>query len=170
MQVTAHWLPPGTGPRQTVDNAGSEVDRNKVVNLENFNSRNRGVFTYNHFIGNFRFLARARYYDDWVDADWSDDPTDRGPNGNRVHTRLATYPQDLCYSGTTICSTLRLPTPSPRSTPLSLAHMNVADENGPQDADNVGSGTVGSGNTYTDSTPYGYEGGMYYVRFRAQFD
>ncbi|MCH8264390.1 MAG: TonB-dependent receptor, partial [Proteobacteria bacterium] len=64
-----------------VDNAGSEVSRNRVVDLENFNPENRGVFTYNHFVGDFRFLARARYYDDWIDADWTGDPTPRGANG-----------------------------------------------------------------------------------------
>ena len=63
----------------TVDNAGAEVDRNKVVNLENRNPHNRGVFTYNHFLNDFRFLVRARYYDDWVAADWSDDRRLRAP-------------------------------------------------------------------------------------------
>jgi iron complex outermembrane receptor protein len=151
-----------------VDSAGSEVDRNKVVNLENFNARNRGVFTYNHFIGNFRFLARARYYDDWVDADWSGDPTDRGPNGNQ-YTLDCNYPQDLCYSGTTIFDLEAAYTFAEKYS-IIVGAQNVADENGPLDGENVGSGTIGSGNTYSDSTPYGYEGGFWYVRFRAEFD
>jgi len=41
-----------------VDNAGQEVNRNRVVGLENQNPQNRGVFTYNHFLNDFRFLAR----------------------------------------------------------------------------------------------------------------
>ena len=151
-----------------VDNAGSEVDRNKVVNLENYNSRNRGVFTYNHFIGDFRFLARARYYDDWVDADWSDDPTDRGPNGN-LYTLDCTYPQDLCYSGETLFDLEAAYTFAEKYS-IIVGAQNVLDESGPLDGENVGSGTIGSGNTYTDSTPFGYEGGFYYVRFRAEFE
>ena len=54
-----------------VDNAGQEVNRNRVVGLENQNPQNRGVFTYNHFLNDFRFLARLRTYDDWIDSGWS---------------------------------------------------------------------------------------------------
>ncbi|MDA9568338.1 hypothetical protein N9S37_03920, partial [Gammaproteobacteria bacterium] len=64
-----------------VDNAGQEVNRNRVVGLENQNPQNRGVFTYNHFLNDFRFLARLRTYDDWIDSGWSGDTTSRGPNG-----------------------------------------------------------------------------------------
>ena len=54
-----------------VDNAGQEVNRNRVVGLENQNPQNRGVFTYNHFLNDFRFLARLRTYDDWINSGWS---------------------------------------------------------------------------------------------------
>ena len=64
-----------------VDNAGQEVNRNRVVGLENQNPQNRGVFTYNHFLNDFRFLARLRTYDDWIDSSWSGDTTPRGPQG-----------------------------------------------------------------------------------------
>jgi hypothetical protein len=47
--------------------------------------------------------------------------------------------------------------------------QNVADENGPVDQNNL-DGTIGSGNTFDGSTPWGYEGGFYYVRFRAEFE
>ena len=47
--------------------------------------------------------------------------------------------------------------------------QNLFDEQGPVDIDNT-DGTIGSGNKYTDSTPWGFEGGFYYVRFRAEFD
>jgi iron complex outermembrane receptor protein len=152
-----------------VDSAGSEVDRNKVVNLENYNSRNRGVFTYNHFIGNFRFLARARYYDDWIEGDWSDDPTDRGPNGNNVTIDCgAGLYRDNCYSGTTLFDLEAAYTFADKYSFI-VGAQNVGDDNGPVDIDNL-DGTVGSGNTYTDSTPWGYEGGFYYVRFRAEFE
>lgn len=155
-----------------VDSAGSEVDRNKVVNLENRNPRNRGVFTYNHFINDFRFLVRARYYDDWVVADWSADPTDPGPDGTGYALTCSVPGQppfpDNCYSGTTIFDLEGAYTFADKYS-IIVGMQNVADEKGPLDIDNS-DGTVGSGNTYTGSTPYGYEGGFWYLRLRAEFD
>ena len=50
--------------------------RTVVVELENYNPENRGVFTINHMISDFRILFRASYYDDWVDANFSSDDPD----------------------------------------------------------------------------------------------
>jgi iron complex outermembrane receptor protein len=158
-----------------VDNAGTEVDRNKVVNLENRNPQHRGVFTYNHFINNFRFLARARYYDDWVVADWSADPTPAGPNGIG-YTLTCSVPgqpvngdfPDNCYDGEIIFDLEAAYTFADRYS-LIVGMQNVADEQGPTDIDNS-DGTIGSGNKYTDSNPWGFEGGFYYVRLRAEFE
>jgi iron complex outermembrane receptor protein len=152
-----------------VDSAGTEVDRNKVVSLENQNPHNRGVFTYNHFIGNFRFLGRARYYDDWVSSDWSGDTTDRGPDGTGY--TLSCVPtdfEDQCYSGEVIFDVEAAYTFADKYS-IIAGMQNVADEKGPVDQNNL-DGTIGSGNTYTGSNPWGYEGGFYYVRFRAEFD
>jgi len=158
-----------------VNSAGEEVDRNKVVNLEHRSPENRGVFTYNHYIGDFRFLLRARYYDDWVVADYGADPTPRGANG-AGYTLTCSVPgqpvngdfPDNCYGGATIFDAEAAYTFAERYS-IIVGMQNLADDQGPQDIDNS-DGTVGSGNKYTDSTPWGFEGGFYYVRFRAEFD
>ncbi len=151
----------------TVDSAGAEVDRNKVVSLENRNPQNRGVFTYNHFINNFRFLARASYYDDWVLSGFSSDPTPRGPSGtNYALDCVPLNVNDACYSGEVIFDVEAAYTFAERYSVI-LGMQNVADEKGPLDQDNLDGN--GSGTTYA-SNPWGYEGGFYYLRFRAEFD
>ena len=150
-----------------VDNAGSEVNRNKVANLENINPQNRGVFTYNHFIDDFRFMVRARFYDDWVEADFSGDATPRGPNGT-AYTFSCAPNQDACYSGETIFDVEAGYTFNDRYSVI-VGVANVLDEAGPLLNDNL-DGTIGSGNTYSDSIPWGFEGGFWYARFRAEFE
>ena len=159
----------------TVDNAGEEVDRNKVVNLEHRSPENRGVFTYNHFLNNWRFLVRARYYDDWVVADYGDDPTDPGSNGVG-YTLTCSVPgqpvngdfPDNCYSGQTVFDAEVAYTFAEKYTVV-LGAQNLFDDQGPEDIDNS-DGSIGSGNKYTDSTPWGFEGGFWYLRLRAEFD
>ena len=58
---------------------------------------------------------------------------------------------------------------NPERYSIMVGMQNILDEQGPIDIDNT-DGTIGSGNKYTDSTPWGFEGGFYYVRFRAEFD
>lgn len=151
-----------------VDNAGSEVARNRVVELENFNPENRGVFTYNHFVNNWRFLARASYYDDWIDGDWSGDPTDRGPLG--LGFTIDCTPglfRDNCYSGETIFDVEAAVTIADNYQ-IIIGANNVFDEEAPIDIDNL-DGTIGSGNTFAGSSPWGIEGAFYYARFRVDF-
>jgi hypothetical protein len=50
-----------------------------------------------------------------------------------------------------------------------LGANNILDEAGPLDQANL-DGTIGSGNTYEQGTPFGYEGGFYYARFRVELD
>jgi len=172
----ADWGDAGTGiltaawnwTKTDVDNAGSEVDRNKVLNLEERNPHNRGVFTYNHFWNDFRFLARARYYDDWIAADWSGDPTARGSNGTG-YTADCTFGlyRDNCYDGETIFDIEAAYTWNDNYTFIVGAN-NVFDEDAPIDIDNL-DGTIGSGNTFTGTSPWGLEGAFYYARFRVTF-
>lgn len=151
-----------------VDNAGSEVARNRVVELENFNPQNRGVFTYNHFIGDWRFLARASYYDDWIDGDWSGDPTARGPLGLgfTVDCTPGMF-RDNCYSGETIFDVEAAVTIADNYQ-IIIGANNVFDEDAPIDINNL-DGTIGSGNTFAGSSPWGIEGAFYYARFRVDF-
>ncbi|PCJ27986.1 MAG: TonB-dependent receptor [SAR86 cluster bacterium] len=151
-----------------VDNAGSEVSRNRVVDLEEFNPHNRGVFTYNHFLGDFRFLARLRTYDDWVDADWSGDPTARGANGTNYSLDCSSgLYRDNCYDGENIFDIEAAYTWNDNYTFI-VGAQNVFDEDGNIDIDNL-DGTIGSGNTYAGGTPWGIEGAFYYARVRVDF-
>ncbi|MDZ7667998.1 MAG: TonB-dependent receptor [Gammaproteobacteria bacterium] len=38
------------------------------MELENFNPEDRWVITANHYLGDWRFMVRASYYDEWVDS------------------------------------------------------------------------------------------------------
>ncbi len=151
-----------------VDSAGSEVDRNKVVNLEERNPHNRGVFTYNHFVNDWRFMARARYYDDWVAASWSGDTTPRGADGTG-YTLDCTFGafNDNCYSGETIFDAEAAYTFNDNYTVV-VGASNLFDQEAPIDIDNT-DGTIGSGNTYTGTAPWGFEGAFYYARLRIDF-
>jgi len=151
-----------------VDDAGEVVSRNRVVDLENFNPENRGVFTYNHFIGDFRFLARASYYDDWVVGDWTADPTARGADGTG-HTIDCTFGlfRDNCYDGEFIVDLEAAYTFNDSYT-FVIGANNAFDQDAPLDIDNL-DGTIGSGNLFTGSSPWGIEGAFYYARFRVDF-
>jgi iron complex outermembrane receptor protein len=151
-----------------VENAGSEVSRNRVLELENYNPENRGVFTYNHFYNDFRFLARASYYDDWTVGDWSGDPTVRGPKGTNYALDCgAGLFRDNCYNGETIFDVEAAYTWNDHYT-FVLGANNVFDQEAPKDIDNS-DGTFDSGNTYTGSSPWGVEGAFYYARVRVDF-
>ncbi|MBT8080231.1 MAG: TonB-dependent receptor, partial [Gammaproteobacteria bacterium] len=157
-----------------VDNAGEEVDRNRVVDLENFNPQHRGVITYQHYIGDFRFLARASYYDDWVNADFSDDATPAGANG-AGYTISCVIGDDDCYDAEWIFD-LEAGYSFTDNWSVVIGAMNIADEFGPFDKENLDANgnfdlnTIGSGNTYAQSTPFGQDGGFWYLRVRADFD
>lgn len=151
-----------------VGNAGSEVSRDRVLELENYNPKNRGVFSYNHFYEDFRFLARASIYDDWTVGDWSGDPTARGPDGTNYNRDCgAGLFRDNCYDGETIFDVEAAYTWNDNYT-FVLGANNVFDEDAPNDIDNS-DGTFDSGNTFTGSSPWGIEGAFYYARVRVDF-
>ncbi len=149
-----------------VESAGITVSRDRRVDLEHFNPENRGVFTYSHNYNDFRFLARASYYDDWTSSDWSGDPTPRGLSGTGYTLDCTNY-RDNCYNGDTIVDIEGAYTFSENYT-LILGANNVFDQEAPIHNDNR-TGLIGSGNTYTGSSPWGMEGAFYYARFRVDF-
>jgi iron complex outermembrane receptor protein len=153
-----------------VDSAGNEVSRDKVVDLENQNPENRVVLSYNHYFDNFRFLVRASWYDDWVNSqsDGPDpDPTPRGPDGTG-YTISCSDNFDHCYDGSVIFDVEAAYTFAERYT-VAVGADNVFDEPGEDDIFNIG-GNIGSGNAYADTTPWGIDGGFWYVRLTADFD
>ncbi|MGA1072109.1 MAG: TonB-dependent receptor plug domain-containing protein [Pseudohongiellaceae bacterium] len=149
-----------------VDNAGQEVNRNRVVGLENQNPQNRGVFTYNHFLNDFRFLARLRTYDDWIDSSWSGDTTPRGPQG-LGYTINCGFNTDNCYSGESVVDLEAAYTWNSNYT-FVVGANNAFDQDAAINQTNL-DGTVGDGALYAGSTPWGTEGAFYYARVRVDF-
>jgi iron complex outermembrane receptor protein len=149
-----------------VDNAGQEVNRNRVVGLENQNPQNRGVFTYNHFLNDFRFLARLRTYDDWIDSGWSGDTTARGANG-LGYTINCGFNTDNCYSGENVVDLEAAYTWNSNYT-FVVGANNAFDQDAAIDQTNL-DGTIGGGSLYAGSTPWGTEGAFYYARVRVDF-
>jgi iron complex outermembrane receptor protein len=166
-----------------VDRIGTEVSRNRTADLENFNPQHRGIFTYNHFLGNFRFLARASYYDSWMDADYAGDPTwwdnSGGTSPDPNYTIDCSFTpntgasggvnvQDKCYDSEWILDLEVGYTFAEKYTAI-LGIMNAADTGGPLDQDHLDN-TVGSGNEPTTTTPWDWGGSFWYLRLRADFD
>ena len=149
-----------------VDNAGQEVNRNRVVGLENQNPQNRGVFTYNHFLNDFRFLARLRTYDDWIDSGWSGDTTPRGPNG-LGYTINCGFNTDNCFSGESVVDLEAAYTWNSNYT-FVVGANNAFDQDAAINQNNL-DGTIGDGSLYAGSTPWGTEGAFYYARVRVDF-
>jgi len=147
-----------------VDNAGNEVSRDRVVDLENFNPENRGIFTYQHFIGDFRFLARASFYDSWIEGDFSSD----NPANPTQFTIDCTIGNDKCHGSEWLFDVEAAYTFNDRFSVI-VGAQNLFDELGPVDQDNL-DGTIGSGNTFEQSTPFGQDGGFWYLRLRADFN
>jgi iron complex outermembrane receptor protein len=144
-----------------------------VVDLENQNPENRVVLSYNHYFDNFRFLVRASWYDDWVNSQIGDgDTTPRGSDGTG-YTIDCTIGSDDCYDGEIILDVEAAYTFAERYT-VAIGADNVLDEEGAFDHANLnpdGSiGNIGSGNAYADTTPWGIDGGFWYVRLTANFD
>ena len=149
-----------------VDDAGEEVSRNRVVDLENFNPEHRIVFTANHIVGDWRFLFRMNWYDDWTVGDYSGDPD--YVSGGTNYTIDCN--NDDCYDGEFVFDLEAAYTFNERYTVV-VGGQNVFDQDGADDANNSApSGfSNNSGQEFAQSTPWGINGGFWYVRFRADF-
>ncbi|MGE0621741.1 MAG: TonB-dependent receptor plug domain-containing protein [Pseudomonadales bacterium] len=149
-----------------VDKIGDPISRDKLVDLENFNPEHRGIITLNHFIGDFRLLFRASYYDDWTSADYLDDPTFTQAQTN--YTIDCT--EDGCFKGKWIFDVEGAYTFADRYTIVAGA-QNVFDQDAPADANNSAGPNLSSnsGEQYDTSTPWGFDGGFWYVRLQADF-
>ncbi|MFV2002104.1 MAG: TonB-dependent receptor plug domain-containing protein [Paracoccaceae bacterium] len=160
----------------TVDRIGTEVSRDRVADLENFNPLNRGIFTYNHFIGDFRFLARASFYDSWTVADFAGDP-DFTPAQTGYTLDCAFTPNtgpsggvnvnDKCYDSEWIFDLEAAYTFADKYSFI-VGLQNAGDSRGPLDASHLDN-TIGSGNRPDTGTPYDWGGSFWYFRLRADF-
>ncbi|HSG89175.1 MAG TPA: TonB-dependent receptor [Pseudomonadales bacterium] len=149
-----------------VDDIGTEVSRNRLSDLENFNPENRGIFTVNHTVGPVRLLVRASYYDEYVDGDFSGDPTFTA--GSTNYSTDCTLGNDNCYDEEWVMDLEAAYTFQDRYSFI-VGGQNVFDNNGAADKDNL-TGTIGSGNEYATSSPFGFDGAFWYARFRVDLD
>jgi iron complex outermembrane receptor protein len=125
---------------------------------------NRVILTYDHAWNDFRFLARASFYDDWVDADFggSDftpvcaDPAADPPNPPGT---------DKCYGKSWVVDVEAAYTFADRYT-LIVGADNVFDQYPEQDLDYPG---WSFGERYPRRSPISYNGGFWYIRLRAEF-
>jgi iron complex outermembrane receptor protein len=175
--LTAAWAWTET----EVDFIGEEVSRNRTHDLENENPQHRGIFTYNHFVGDWRFLARASYYGDWQEGGYSGDPSfTRGANPvytsdcvgtpSTAHATLSggiDY-NDNCYDAEWIFD-IEAGYTFNDTWSIVAGVNNIADEFGPLNKDNADL-TIGDGQKYEGTSPFGYDGGFWYFRLRADFE
>ncbi|MEX1266446.1 MAG: hypothetical protein WEA08_05940, partial [Woeseia sp.] len=178
--LVAAWNWTDTNVDAVNQNSGGRnvVSRDRVLELENFNPESRGIFTYNHFLGDWRFLARASYYGEWVDAVGNPDPTPRGADGTGYRISCGSRPNpgasggvlfdDHCYPDQWVFD-FEVGYDFADNWSGVVGVQNLFDEMGPLDKSNLDN-TVGSGNTYATGSPFGFEGGFWYFRLRADFD
>jgi len=169
-----------------VDSAGTEVARDRILELEQYNPENRGIFTFNHYYEDFRFLFRASFYDDWVDGsvESADDPVytaGKALNDNSVaYQKLCANNRaspavnsgaDNCYDGEWIYDIEAAYTLNEKYTFI-VGAQNVFDQDAPDDNENTAPAGLSnnSGQEFTTSSHWGINGAFYYVRFQAVFD
>ena len=141
------------------------VRRDRIVDLEDFNPRNRLNLTAIHTVGDFRFLVRASYYDEFVVADTVDgsakpncvsfSSTARNPAGT-----------DECYDDEWIVD-LEAAYTFNGSYTIIVGAQNAFDTDAGKEFDSgVG---ASSGQQFTGGSPFGQDGGFWYLRFLAEF-
>lgn len=159
-----------------VDKTGPTATRNVVVANEKGRPDHRGIFTYNHYVGDFRFLLRASYYGSWVNAGFNGDPTWSGPGDNPQYTLdCAGTPNsiggivhtDECYGSEWIFDVEAAYSFSDRWTVIA-GIQNFTDNFGPEDKINARGVNV-IGTRYDPAGPFNYDGGFAYFRLRADF-
>jgi iron complex outermembrane recepter protein len=143
-----------------IDQASSIISRNRRIDLENFNPENRGVFTVNHEIGDVAILVRANYYDDWVLGNNSGGPAS-------VVCSKAPASGDRCFNGEVIFDAEVSYTLNSTYT-FVLGAQNLFDTFPGTDPNRLAAGN--SGNKYTTTSPWGMDGGFWYLRFRADLN
>lgn len=150
-----------------VDEIGEWINRDRIVELENFNPEHRVVLTANHMIGNWRFLFRANMYDDWVDANLGSGDTSH--TAGETNYSIACGSGDYCYNGEWVFDLEAAYTFNERYT-IVVGGMNVFDQDAPDDAANSAGPDLSdnSGEKYTESSHWGINGGFWYMRFRAE--
>ena len=116
------------------------IDDVRILELEKGLPETRYNLQANHFWGNWRFLGRVSYYDDWYDSE-----------------------DTQFYSGKSIVDVEVAYTWNERTT-FVLGAQNLLDEV----PDDNPSAAAGVGNKYSQFTPFGFNGGFWYLRVNWQ--
>ena len=117
------------------------LDATRIRELEEGLPEIRYSVTANHMNGDWRFLGRVSYYDDWFDSE----------DGN-VYGGEFLVDLEAAYNVT-------------EQLQLVLGAQNVFDQT-PEDNPGAASGV---GNKYSQFSPFGFNGGYWYARARYDF-
>jgi len=142
------------------------VSREKIAELENFNPKNRAILSAEHTIGALRLLGRASFYDKWVDAQGFDnginDAAYVASKGKDFSLGCAGN-KDYCYGSQWILD-LEAAYTFNEHYMVAVGANNLFDEFGDKEID------PSSGNEYPTGSPFGFDGGFYYLRLRVDLD
>ncbi|WP_444994839.1 TonB-dependent receptor plug domain-containing protein [Aliikangiella sp. IMCC44359] len=145
-------VPPSGDP--TSPNLNPILALNDIQNIENGPPQNRGSFTVNYKTGALTLTARARYFGEWIVG--SNTPGNETWYGTKTFFDLGmNYQLSEDYS-------------------IAFGLQNAGDQY-PSKLPNAASAEVGQsagdccGRLYSSSAPYNYNGGSYYLNFKANF-
>ena len=124
-----------------LDAASDVIDRERKGELEGFLPKTRWYLTGVHHMGNWRFLARLSYYDEWTDSD-------NNPEN------------DITFGDEYLLDVEGAYTWNDRYT-IVVGAQNVLDEFPDKEPR-----ALTLGYKYPESSPMGFNGGFYYTRFR----
>lgn len=124
-----------------LESASGVIDRERKGELEDFLPETRGNLTGVHHSGDWRSLARVSFYDDWTDP--SNDPA-----------------SDIDFDDEYLLDIEAAYTFNDRYT-IIVGAQNVLDEFPGKDPR-----ALALGNKFPEASPFGFNGGFYYTRFR----
>lgn len=122
----------------SITDAGTNIGETRIREYEEGLPETRYNVAANHFMGDWRFLARVSYYDDWYDSE----------DGNT-------------YSGKSIVD-LEAAYSFSDSLTVVLGAQNALDET----PDENPGAAAGVGNIYSQFSPFGFNGSYWYLRLR----
>ena len=118
------------------------LDATRIQELEEGLPETRWTLTGNHLAGDWRFLARLSYYDDWFDSE-----------DGRSYSGEYLVDAEIAYTFM-------------ESSTITLGAQNLFDTF-PEENPN---GASGIGNQYSQFSPFGFNGGFYYLRYNYSFE
>jgi iron complex outermembrane receptor protein len=140
--------------------AGITGDRRGIINEEH-DVRYRGILTISHSWRDLRLQLRASYYDGWAEADLPFGPPDPVCSDERP----VPFGADGCYDDTWLFDIEAAYTFRERFTVV-VGADNVFDE---FPDTHFLYPDFSNGRIYPNSSPFGFNGGFWYLRLRAEF-